>query len=93
MHVALCEEALRGAAAALEDFGEVADGFRVEAGINGGEGGGAAAEEELNVSEELGDGFGLRGWGGGGVAGEEGVGEGEAVVGPANALSAEGGGG
>lgn len=71
----------------------------MEAGVQGGEGGGTAAEEELYVGEELGDGFGLQEWGagwgggGGGVAGEEGVGEGEAVVGPAHALAAECGGG
>ena len=46
MHVARSEEALRRAAAAVDDFGEVADGLRVESSVEGGECSGAAAEEE-----------------------------------------------
>ena len=59
VHVALGEEPLRGAAAGVDELGEVADGFRVEAGVEGGEGGGAAPEEELDVGEEVGDGLGF----------------------------------
>lgn len=55
MHVAFGEEALWGGAAAVDDFREVADGLRVEAGVEGGKSGGAAAEEELYVTEELGN--------------------------------------
>lgn len=33
----------------------MADGFGVEAGVEGGECGGSAAEEELDVGEEVGD--------------------------------------
>lgn len=91
VHVALGEEGLRGAAATVNDFGEVADSLRVEAGFQSSERGGAATEKELYVGKELGHCFGLRHWGPGWgcVAGEEGVREGEAVVGPAHALAAE----
>lgn len=95
VHIALGEEGLRGAAAPVHDFGEVADSLGVEAGFQGSERSGTASEEELYVGEELGHCFGLREWdpGWGCVAGEEGVREGEAVVGPAHALAAECGGG
>jgi len=59
VHVALSEEALRRAAAAVDDFGEVADGLRVESSVEGGECSGAAAEEELYVAEELGHALGV----------------------------------
>lgn len=59
MDVALGEESLGGSAAAVEDFGEVSDGFGVETGVQCGDRGGLAAEEELDVAEEVGDALGL----------------------------------
>ncbi|KAG5147914.1 hypothetical protein JHK82_014795 [Glycine max] len=57
VHVALHEEALKGIAMTLKDFGEVVDGFRVEADVQGGN---MATKEKLYVGLELGDNFGLR---------------------------------
>ena len=74
MHITFGEEGLRGGTAAVEDFGEVTDGLREEAGVEGGERRRATAEEELYVAEELGDVFefceGCARWGGRSVAGE-----------------------
>lgn len=77
MHVTFCEEGLRGGAAAVDDFREVADGLGEEAGVEGGEGRRAPAEEELYVAEELCDVFkfseGCARWGRRSVAGERDV--------------------
>lgn len=86
---ALGEEGLRGGAAAVEDFGEEADGLGGKAGIEGGESGGATSEEELYVAEEGGCGVGF----GGGSRRDREIGECEAVVGTAGAFTARSGGG
>lgn len=64
MDVALREEPLRSSTAAVDDLGEMSDGFGVSAGVEGGDRGGLAADEELDVAEEMRDalGLGLR-WG------------------------------
>ena len=73
----------------------MADGLGVEAGVQGGYSSGLAAEKELDVAEELCDALELcsgrrrRGNVGGYVVGDREIGEGEAVVRPAYALSPE----
>ena len=87
VHVALHEEALKGIAMTLKDFGEVVDGFRVEADVQGGN---MATKEKLYVGLELGDNFGLRAWGVTLSNGQHTLLPVEVIVGPAHALATEG---
>jgi hypothetical protein len=59
MHIAFSKESLWSPTSAFHDLGEVADGLREKASVQGCQSGCAAAKKELDVGKELWDAFGF----------------------------------